>query len=214
MRWLTLDNWISHRTDVPQWLAAEVGRIAVEWSDLEWQLEEIIRLLVPTHIQHSRILTNRMSMRNRLRVAENLALAHANNKTLPKKFYEDMREFSTKIERVEVERNYFIHGHWGRREGVWQLLISVGSRELPEPTGRLPRAVLPQRLPITTKETGKARATIKGIRDELISFRQKLEASKLEAALTPSIYISPRRIRQGLPSLARKKRASSPRLES
>lgn len=41
MRIVTLDDWFRERTDIPQWLAGEVGRIAVEWSYLNTSLKKL-----------------------------------------------------------------------------------------------------------------------------------------------------------------------------
>jgi hypothetical protein len=45
--------------------ATRVGQIVIEWSVLERELEELIQMLVNTDIGFSRIMTNRMSARNR-----------------------------------------------------------------------------------------------------------------------------------------------------
>jgi hypothetical protein len=205
MRWKTVEGWIRERTDLPRWLAEHIGRLAVEWSYLELQLEEIIRLLVPTHIEHGRILVDRMTMKIRFTVAQNLALAHARNGTLSKRFYEDVRSLAKKVEKIEESRNNFIHGHYGFIEGGWQLLLRRGSREMSAPTGRLPRAVLPQRSAITRAVAQKARAATRDARNELRAFENQLRNAKLHDALTPSLYISPRQIRQSRPSRVRKK---------
>ncbi|MFZ2078275.1 MAG: hypothetical protein WAV38_16795 [Xanthobacteraceae bacterium] len=57
--------WFDHRTDLPRWLTSRVGQIVIEWSVLERELEELIQMLLNTDIGFSRIMTNRMSARNR-----------------------------------------------------------------------------------------------------------------------------------------------------
>ena len=38
--------WLDPRSDLPDWLLAGIGRIAVEWSLLEYELEETICTLL------------------------------------------------------------------------------------------------------------------------------------------------------------------------
>ena len=198
--------WIDQRIDVPQWLAAEIGRIAVEWSDLEWQLEETIRLLVPTHIQHARIVTTGMNVRSRLKVAENLVISHFHAGTLPKDACLQFRKHKEFVERIEPDRHKLVHGLWGRVEGHWELLRRAATRKMPE-VGAVPRAVLPQRERITAGAARKIRADIKLAREAIDAFRLHLEDAKLEDALTPSLYKSPRQIGQSHPTRARRTKA-------
>ena len=60
---LSGEAWFDHRTDIPQWAKNGVAQIIIEWSVLERELEELIRLLMDTDIQHVRILTARMNAR-------------------------------------------------------------------------------------------------------------------------------------------------------
>jgi hypothetical protein len=199
--------WIDHRTDIPAWLAAEIGRVAVEWSDIEWQLEETIRLLVPTHVQHARVLTTGMSMRTRLKVAENLVIGHFHNGHLSKEFCEEFRKLKVHVEKQEEHRNKLVHGVWGRVDGVWELIRTSGARELPE-VGSLPRPVLPQRESMTRDKTKAIVAALKHGREMIDAFRLRLEGSKLlEVSRDPSLYRSPRQVRQSHPSRPRRTKA-------
>jgi hypothetical protein len=124
---------------------------------------------------------------------------------LPKSLYEEAHALAKKVEKIEEDRNNFMHGHYGVNQDGWQLLVRRGSRELPAPVGRLPRAVLPQRSPITRAAAQKTRAALRDARKELRAFENKLRAAKLEDALTRSLYISPRQIRQGRPNRTHRK---------
>jgi hypothetical protein len=57
--------WFYHRTDLPPWISSGIGQTAAEWSVLERELEEIIRILTNGETQQTRILTNRMNVRSR-----------------------------------------------------------------------------------------------------------------------------------------------------
>jgi hypothetical protein len=58
-------GWFDHRTDVPSWVALGIGQINVEWSVLERELEELIRLLMDIDIQPGRIIVNWMNAKTR-----------------------------------------------------------------------------------------------------------------------------------------------------
>src|SRR5260370_19520408 len=68
--------WHDYRTDIPQWVASGIGQVAVEWSVLERELEELIRLLMDANIQAVRIVADRSNARNRVSIAANLIEAH------------------------------------------------------------------------------------------------------------------------------------------
>jgi hypothetical protein len=199
--------WIDHRIDVPTWLAAEIGRIAVEWSGIEWRMEEAIRLLIPTHVQHSRIIATGMSMRSRLKVAENLVIAYFHNGHLPKEICDQFRKLKVHVENQEPHRNKLIHGIWGWVSGSWELIRTSGARELSD-VGSLPRPVIPQREVMTPSKTKEIRVDLKLAREMIDAFHQKLEEVNLfEASRDPSLYRSPRQIRQSHPTRARRTRA-------
>jgi hypothetical protein len=181
-RWAIPCIWIDHRIDVPAWLAAEIGRVSVEWSDLEWQMEETIRLLVPTHVQHGRVITTGMSMRSRLKVAENLVIGHFHNGNLSEDFCREFRRLKLHIEKQEPNRNKLVHGVWGRVHGVWELLRTSGTRELPD-VGSLPRAVLPQREPMSPAKTKEIRLALKAARQRVDAFRAREPSRSLTRSI-------------------------------
>jgi hypothetical protein len=85
-----------HRTDIPQWLAAQIGRVAAEWSDSEWQLEAI-RLLLAVHIKHGRIVTTGMNMKSRLTTATNLVQAYLLEEIVEVGLYDDFADIDRRI---------------------------------------------------------------------------------------------------------------------
>jgi hypothetical protein len=199
--------WIDHRIDTPSWLTTAIGRVAVEWSDIEWRMEETIRLLIPTHVQHGRVITTGMTMRSRLRVAENLVIGHLHNGNLSEDYCDDIRAIKLQIEAMEEDRNKLIHGIWGRVDGIWELLRTSGARTLPD-VGSLPRPVLPQREKITREKAKTIHKTLKLAREAVDAFHQKLDAANLVgASRDPSLYRSPRQVRQSHPSRARRTKA-------
>jgi hypothetical protein len=196
--------WIDPRVDIPQWLAGLIGRIAAEWSELEWQYEEIIRLLADIPIRSGRVITTGMNMKSRVMVATNFAQGLAYKNLLPVEVFREVKAQATSItENLERERNKVVHGLWGRREGHWHLLRTSGARDgagLPE-IGRLSRSVLPQREKMTRTEIG-------GILGRITTARKKADAlrTQLEAALPASQNESPRQISLNHRNLARKRK--------
>jgi hypothetical protein len=139
-----------------------------------------------------------------LKVAENLVVGHFHNGNLPPDFCTEFRKLKVNIEKQEEHRNKLVHGVWGRVEGTWELIRTSGARELPE-VGSLPRPVLPQREPMTPDKTKDIRAAIKRSREMVDAFRLKLEGAKLlDASRDPSLYRSPRQVRQSHPTRARR----------
>jgi hypothetical protein len=198
--------WVNHRTDIPTWLATEIGRIAAEWSELEWQFEETIRLLMPAEIKTGRIVTNGMNMRSRITTATNLTKAHVIDGNLTQDRHDEICSIGQEIrEKIEGERNQVVHGLWGRIGSGWYLLRNSGGRTL-APVGRLARSVLPQKVHMTPAKTRTIRAAIKRLSGRVDAFR-----AALEAELPPSPYKSPRHIRQRrLPRIRRRRGPSSP----
>ena len=192
--------WHAHRVDLPAWIATAIGKITAEWSDLEWKMEEVVRLLLGTDIERGRIAVNGMNMRNRVRVANNLVQSRNLNPMISK----EATNIGTEItERVEGERNMVVHAIWARVEGEWYILRTSGVRK--DAAGqKLARAVLPQREHITPARLLKIRTAINSLRARVDAFHLTLEG-----ALPSSPHISPRQHRQPYPSRARRKKALS-----
>ena len=193
-------DFVHHRTELPGWLASGIGCVAAEWSALEWELEETIRLLIPTHIQHGRIVSARAGMLARIMIATNLAQAYVLRKEMQVDLYEQFVEIGERIKNAEEDRNKIIHGLWGLAEDQWYLLWERQQRAVADFGKRsngkaikLRRAVLPQRELMTREKIKTIRSTIKACSAEMDSYR-----AKLEATLPPSPYTSPRQLKQTL----------------
>src|SRR5262245_49899028 len=110
-------TWIDTRTDLPDWIATGIGRIAIEWSQLEEHFEETIRLLMAADMHNVRIATTGMGLRSRTKVAFDLAQAHVFYGTLKPDVLQEIADIRTKISDrpgYEQERNKVVHGLWGR----------------------------------------------------------------------------------------------------
>src|SRR5262249_7111858 len=77
--------WFDPRTDLPQWIATGIGQTVAEWSLLERELEEIIRILMNGETQQTRILTHRMNVRTREITIKAFIDAHILRRTLQKR---------------------------------------------------------------------------------------------------------------------------------
>lgn len=187
--------WINHRVDTPAWVVKHIGRIAIEWSNLEWQLEETIRLLMNLPIEQGRIATTGMNMRSRVITATNLVKSHVYQSVLPSSFSDRIVALNKQITgNVESDRNKFVHGLYGKWRGKWYVLRNSGVRTFPqlqEIGKKLPRAVLPQREELSPSFMEATLSEITKLRLQMIKF-----CEDLEAALPPSSHESPRRIRQ------------------
>jgi hypothetical protein len=190
--------WLDHRIDIPAWIATAIGRIAAEWSDLEYQIEDVIRIMLRTDIASARVAASGMNIRSRVQVAAQLIRLHKVGDTL----LDEMTSIAAETtERVEPLRNMVIHAIWARIEGQWYVQYTKGARKDGN-RQKLPRAILPQRKLIT-------RDVLRSIRDDISALRARVDAlrSSLEAALPPSPHISPRQHRQRLPTRARRRKA-------
>jgi hypothetical protein len=203
-----MSQFIHHRTDIPQWLAAEIGRIAAQWSDLEWQFEETIRLLLTVGIKEGRIVTTGMNLKTRLMTASNLMQGRLLEKAVSVELCDELTDLGERIKRAEEDRNKLVHGLWGLVEGLWYLLWQRQQRAVADfgkrahgKSMKLKRAVLPQHELISRTKTGAIRSELKACADAMVAF-----CAKLEAALPPSPHKSPRRVKQTVP-LRKKRRA-------
>lgn len=199
--------WIRHRVDTPVWIAKHIGKIAIEWSDLEWQFEDTIRLLMDAPVGHGRIATTGMTMRSRVVTTTNFVKSHVYHQNLPPAFSTQIEEIARKFSgKLETDRNKFVHGLYGKWRGKWYLLRNSGTRRVPDlkEIGKFPRAVLPQREEITPTIFEASLSDITQMRQRMVKF-----CEDLEAALPPSQHKSPRHIRQHSFPPARRKRAPS-----
>lgn len=195
--------WFDHRTDLPTWLTAAIGRIAVGWSALERELEELIRLLMDAELRDGRMVTTGMNLRTRLLVARNFVQAHVYEKTLEPQFLADIIDLSTEIsDTLEAEGNKVIHGLWARFGRAWYVMRTTGTRPVPEvqpEIKKLSRAVLPQREKMTAREMHRIARKV-----DHASQRVESLCRRLEAALPPLQHKPPEYTR-----LHRRRRARS-----
>jgi hypothetical protein len=193
--------FVHERTDVPAWLAMAIGRTAVHWSKLEWELEETIRVLLDVDIQFARIVTTDMNVSRRMTTAVNLLQAHMLNNLLSHAEHDALIKLGQRIEQAEGHRNKLIHGHWGLIEGKWHLMRRRTGRVVPgfgqrpplKPV-KLQRAVLPQ-LELITKEK------VSDIYREVASCAEAIAVlrSTIQKLLPPSSRLAPKDIKQTVP---------------
>jgi hypothetical protein len=164
------------RLDIPSWLAKGIGQIASEWSHLEWQFEDAIRILLQTDVKRGRIVTTGMNIRGRCTCL--LSLMHALN--LDRALISTVNEINKRIcDQLESERNTVVHGLWTKADKEWRLLIRSGARKQPIPGrwGKFKRSVLPEEEVITPTKISEIRNRIKETRLQMKSVRQQLEAA-------------------------------------
>jgi alkylhydroperoxidase/carboxymuconolactone decarboxylase family protein YurZ len=169
--------WFDHRTDLPDWVTIRIGRILVEWSVLERELEELIQLLINTDIAFSRIMTNRMNAQTRISTAYSLIEWYVYHGRLNASFLKDFERIGNRIKNdTQNKRDIVAHGLWSRINGDWEVLKLRGRRETPElkpELRRLSRAFLPQREVITRKKLDKTVREIVTAARAVSAFRKR-----------------------------------------
>jgi hypothetical protein len=163
------------RLDIPSWLAKGIGQIASEWSHLEWQFEDAIRILLQTDVKRARIVTTGMNIRTRCTCL--LSLMHSLNTN--KQLIGIVTDINTSISKsLENDRNKVVHGLWTKADKNWRLLIRSGSRKTPIPgrQGKFKRSVLPEEEVITPATLSDIRDRIKEKRLQMKDVRQQLAA--------------------------------------
>jgi hypothetical protein len=186
--------WFDHRTDIPNWIASGIGRVAAEWSVLERDLEELIRLLMDADIQMVRVATNQINARVRILIATNLMQAHVTQNKLTSDLLGEFLKLGEEIRTGQDRRDMLVHGLWGKHKGHWCTLKLKQSRSTPElmpDLKKLSRAVLPQRELITKDK-------LRSVASDIVAIAQKLEAfcDHLEGALAPLQHTPPKYTRQ------------------
>jgi hypothetical protein len=207
-------TWFDYRTDLPRWLAASVGQIAVEWSVLERELHELLQLLMDIDLRKGRIATMGMNVRTQLAIAKNFIQEKVYHKDLDPKFFDEISTFASSItEKLESERNMIVHGLWARREGRWYVLRLTGSRKTPElkpKIEKLFRSVLPKKEEITPEKAEAIAQKIAKASADVVDL-----CDRLAGALAPLTYKRPEYTRRHRPPRIHKKKAlSSPRRSS
>jgi hypothetical protein len=187
-------SWFDHRTDVPQWVAAGIGRAVVEWAVLEREIEEVIHLLLDVDIKDARIIANKMDAEHRAIVVVTLLQARVYNDRFPAARLKEFSKIRRRIKEHQVQRDILAHGLWGEHNGEWRVLRLRQSRNTPqlEPDIKsLSRAVLPQIEPIN-------RNKLREIAIEIVSIAKETQkfCADLRSALSPSRYIQPQYARR------------------
>jgi hypothetical protein len=164
------------RVDLPPWLAEGIGQIASEWSHLEWQLEDAIRVLLQTDVKRARIVTTGMNIRTRGTCLVSLMQAMNVSETLITAVAAINKCIS---DQLESERNKIVHGLWAKAGNEWRLLIRTGARKQPIPgrKGKFRRSVLPEEEIVTPTSLSAIRKRIKEKRLQMKVVRQQLEAA-------------------------------------
>ena len=175
--------WVTHRTAIPPWIAHAVGKIVTEYSYLEWQFEEVIRLLLETDIKRARIVSTGMNMRTRTAVAATLARAHG------KGFTSEIQSLGNEARELQTEREKLAHGLWAKMGKGWCLVRTSGIRRIGGV--KIARAFLPTSERITRGGIADIRSRIRNTQR-----RMRLLRKKLKAALPPSPHKSPEQFRQ------------------
>lgn len=174
-------KWFDHRSDLPKWLTSGLGQIAVEWSMLEREMEELIRLLLDTDIRKGRISTTGMNLRTRMTVVTNFLQSYVYSSKLDPKFLADFEKLRLRIsDKIELERNKMIHGLWDKRDGKWHVLRISAARVAPlvQPEiKRLARAVVPQTNPVSHQTLVTITRQIVQASHETLDFHDRLEAA-------------------------------------
>jgi hypothetical protein len=183
-------RWFDYRTDLPQWLTSRVGQIAVEWSVVERELEQLIHLLTDTEIAIARIATIRMPARTRTDAIAYLLEWYIYESKLDPSF---LRRFNKLGKRLTTEtqnqRNMVAHGLWSKFGHNWHVLRLAAKRAAPDlrpNLEKLSRPVLPQIESIT-------RAKLDEIVRQIVADAKALQAlcEDLHVALSPSRYKPP-----------------------
>jgi hypothetical protein len=174
-------KWFDHRTDVPQWIASGIGRVAIEWSVLEREMEELIQLLFDSHIQTTRILVNKMNVRTRLFIATTLLEAQVYSSAAPAARLKEINKLGQRIAATQTKRDLL-----DKRKNEWHVLRLRQSRPTPqlEPDlKKLSRAIVPQTEKIDRTKLRAIAKEIVAIANEVQTFRESLAT-----ALAPSRY--------------------------
>jgi hypothetical protein len=169
LRWV----WFDHRTDLPQWLTSRIGQIAVEWSVLERELEQLIQMLTDADIGIARIVSSRMNARTRLLIIGYLLEWYVYHGRLKSSYLKRFDKLANRIAtKTQNKRDMVAHGLWSLIDRKWWVLRLAGQRQTPElrpEIEKLSRAFLPQRELVT-------RDKLDEIKEEIISDARSLES--------------------------------------
>lgn len=175
-------TWFDYRADPPKWLLEGIGRIAVEWTILERELEELVRVAADVSIQTGRIVTLGMSARSRLQMARDLIQFHAYNDKLDEAFLGEIDALGKIVaDGLGDRRNMVVHGLWDTKEGDWHVLRTTGQRDEPALAGKLRklrRAVLPKSEKFTRQSINKLAAEIAVTGGRVVKLCSRIAAAR------------------------------------
>src|SRR5215472_4043783 len=188
--------WLDPRSDMPAWLYSGIGHVAAEWSCLEWELEETIRVLLEADVKRARIMTIGMNTRSRLACIQNLMQMH-------KAVVGDYKKLRNRIEHhIESDRNKVVHALWGKIGTTWYIIRTSGNRGDGDP--KLSRAVLPERIPISARSLSEIASQTRKAAQEIVAIR-----AQIASVLAPSPHKSPLQLSNHYRRLARNNKAPS-----
>lgn len=98
----------SHTTAVPEEFLVEIGRAVANFALLEWQLIQLIHLLLRTERNITRILTSELSFRG----LQDLSMALV-KEVFGDKEAEEYKQVLKLVSQAEAERNIVSHSLWG-----------------------------------------------------------------------------------------------------
>jgi hypothetical protein len=98
--------WFDFRTDLPQWISVGIGQAAAEWSVVEREMEELIRILVNGETQQTRILTYRINAKTRNLILKELIESHILHGTIPAKCLKQFLAISKATDPIQDQRDY------------------------------------------------------------------------------------------------------------
>jgi hypothetical protein len=164
--------WFDHRTDLPQWLSIGIGQLIAEWSMLDKELEELIRILIDGDFQQTRILLFKVSGRTRIPIIKALIESHVLGGRLKSSEKSKFNKIQKRILAELNNRNLIAHGLFTKRGKSWKVLQTRDSRAIPElqpHIDQLARAVLPQSIKVT-------RVTLTACCRRTVSIAKQVEA--------------------------------------
>jgi hypothetical protein len=179
-------RWFDYRTDLPQRLISRIGQIAVEWSVVERELDQLIQLLTDTEIAIARIATARMNARTRADVIAYLLEWYIYESRLQPSFLRRYNALRTRLTmKTQNQRDMVAHGLWAKFDGKWHVLRLAGKRAVPNlrpDLESLSRAGLPQIRTDYAQEAGRDRSADR--------FRREGTANPLRRPLRRALSIT------------------------
>ena len=175
---------ISTTVDLPDDQLAEIGRVSVLWSHLEWQFEDCIRLLSGASKSRARIMTQGMPLRSRIMTVRALLQERGLVNTLSAQFEPIAKEITDK--HVESQRNTVVHSLWHQDKNTeqWHAVATAGSWYSGERLRRIRRSVLPESTPMGKNQ-------LVTLSNQIVSLMRQMK--KFRDMIKPGLASSPRK---------------------